>query len=422
LPEPGTNEARKRGRKGAFTQKDLTRLKIIGRFREVLAEVLERPGMRVARSFADARRLLSLGDYLSLWLLAAFHPVTRTLRGLIRASWMPRVQSEVCSRAVSAGSFSEAQALVEPALLEALFGHLCGQLPQHAPRVGSPLRAASRQRWLVRDSSLFPALPRMSWAFFGAGRAGVSSAVRLHITFELLRDAPTQASITPGKSCERAVLREDLEPGAAYIGDRYFGEHHAFLTYLSRRGCRYLIRLWDCGVRPAIEQELPLSTQDAVHGVLRQAWVRLGSSKNGTLSERLRLIQVRGCAGQDIRLVTNLPPEELSAADAALLYKERWQVEYFFRWLKCLLGDGQWHWLAESPKGVAIQLYTTLIASVLLQLDIGRRPSKRIWEMMRWHMAGMMDEQTLKRLIARQLACEAAERQRRIAKKSIFSA
>ena len=72
-------------------------------------------------------------------------------------------------------------------------------------------------------------------------------------------------------------------------------------------------------------------------------------------------------------LVTNLGVAELSGADVALLYKQRWQVEVFFRWLKCILGNR--HWLAESSRGVALQLYLALIAALLLQLYTGQRPN-----------------------------------------------
>jgi hypothetical protein len=111
---------------------------------------------------------------------------------------------------------------------------------------------------------------------------------------------------------------------------------------------------------------------------------------------------------KSLHLATNRRPEELSAADAALLYKKRWQVEYFFRWVKCLLGCG--HWLAESPRGVAIQLYLALIGAMLLQLDLGRRPSKRVWELLQWHLVGMLDDATLAQELSRQLTAE--ERQR----------
>ena len=55
--------------------------------------------------------------------------------------------------------------------------------------------------------------------------------------------------------------------------------------------------------------------------------MRLGSKKNRTQSERLRYIWLRGITGQILHLVTNLPPEKLRAADAALLYKKRWPFD-----------------------------------------------------------------------------------------------
>ena len=412
MPAPHTNQGKKK-KAPAFREEDLARLKVIRRFRTVLAEVVTAPEA-VHRSFADPKRRLELGDYLSLFLLALFNPVTRTVRGLVQASRMPKVQRGVCGHRVSAASFSEAQALVEPAWLEKLFLHLVGQLPELAPRTP----AVGAQRWLARDSSLLAALPRMAWALYGGGCAGTANAVRLHVSFDLGKDAPAQVRFTTGKACERAALRADLQPGDGYVGDRYFGEHYAFFTYLSRHGCRYLIRLLDRGVAPTVEETLPVTAEDAAHGVQRQAWVRLGSEASGTLSERLRLVWVQGCNDQELLLVTNLPPTDLSAAEAALLYKERWQVEYFFRWIKCLLAEGQWHWLAESPPGVAIQLYLTLIAAVLLQLDFGRRPSKRVWELLRWYLVGMVDEDTLAQLLADQLAHEARLRAQRAAKKS----
>jgi IS4 transposase len=44
----------------------------------------------------------------------------------------------------------------------------------------------------------------------------------------------------------------------------------------------------------------------------------------------------------------------LSAALVSQLYRQRWKIELFFRWVKCILGCG--HWLAESERGVTIQI------------------------------------------------------------------
>jgi hypothetical protein len=390
---------------GNLTEKDLSSLALLGRFRAALADVMDKGAVVTHRSFADSKRRLAVGDYLSLFLLGLFNPVARTLRGIVQASGLPEVRQKIGVPKVSLGSFSEAQDLVDPALLELVFASLAEQLPE----TGELAPALRWKRWQARDGSLFAALPRMAWALYGGGREGfLNNAVRLHVSFDLLKDAPASVQITPGKKCERATLRAEIEikPGGAYVGDRYFGEHYGFFGQLSARHCSYLIRLLDRGAEPTVEEEIPVSAPDLQNGVLRQAWVRLGNARSR--SERLRYIWVRGITGEILHLATNLPPEELSAADAALLYKKRWQVEYFFRWLKCLMGCG--HWLAESPRGVAIQLYLALIGAMLLQLDLGRRPSKRVWELLQWHQIGMLDDATLAQELSRQLAAE--ERQR----------
>ena len=76
------------------------------------------------------------------------------------------------------------------------------------------------------------------------------------------------------------------------------------------------------------------------------------------------------------------------------------------------------HWLAESPRGVAVQLYLALIGALLLQLDLGRRPSKRIWELLQWRLLGMMDEETIERQLLAQHAADERRREAAQRKKS----
>lgn len=393
--------------------KDLKSLQVLRRFREILEEVLCAHPEWVHRSFDDPKRRLLLGDYLCLFLLALFNPVARSLRALAKASRWPKLQKMFGLGPVSLGSFSEAQHLVHPDLLE----HLFRELAQELPNLQNLPRQLRQLQWLARDGSLFAALPRMTWALYGGGDASaVNNAVRMHLSFDLLKDGPAQATVTVGKSCERATLREDLQPGGAYVGDRHFAGSYNFLNLLSRKGCRYLIRHRDYGLEPDVEEELPVSAAEQAAGIERQAWVRLGRMKRGNLTARLRMIWLQGVNGEPMELLTNLAPEDLGAADAALLYKHRWQIEYFFRWIKCLLGCG--HWLAESQQGVTNQLYLALIGAVLLQLDLGRRPSKRIFELFQAYLMGWVGEEDLPQLLKEQLASEEAARQRKAAKKS----
>jgi hypothetical protein len=356
-----------------LSEKDLGHWKLLRSFRQHLEAVFGTDGLD------NDRRELQAADYLSLFLFGLLNPVAQTLRGLAEASLLQRVQQEVCSRAVPRATFSEAQHVLEPALLERLFGQLSAQIPSDGvePRL-------EQWQWLARDGSLFRALPRMAWALHGAGAKGAPNrAVRLHLSLHVLEDKPVQAAVRPGRDCERAVWESQLEKGAGYIGDRYFGENYQLFQRLQRQGCAFVIRLLDAAVI-CIEEELPLSAADQAAGVVRQAWAHLGCQPRYR-SMRLRLVWIK-TPQQTLVLATNLCPQALAAELVGELYRKRWRIELFFRWVKCILGCG--HWLAESRQGVTLQIYLALIAALLLQLYTGRRPTKRMMELIRFYLMG----------------------------------
>jgi IS4 transposase len=89
----------------------------------------------------------------------------------------------------------------------------------------------------------------------------------------------------------------------------------------------------------------------------------------------------------------------LPASTIAELYKRRWQIELFFKWIKMILNCR--HWLAESPEGVEIQIYCVLIASLLLMLWTGQRPNKRMVESLRHYWMGLATAEDLVILLQR---------------------
>lgn len=387
-----------------FSEKDCRQWNLLKAFRKALVRRVK--PAKLHPSWSDPRRKNSYVDYLSTFLFALFNPALRTVRALSAASQLPRVQCEVSGGSISLGSFSEAQHLLEPLLLQQVFGDLAAQVGSEPP---SDVRQAW-QGWFARDSSLFAALPRMSWALYGGGRAGAANnAVRLHLSLHLLEDKPVQAQITTGKVCERKAWKEIWEKGAAYVGDRYFGENHRLLGELEQAGCRYVLRLREESLI-GVEEELVVTEADKAAGVQRQAWARLGCRQRRSV--RVRVIWISMADGETLRLVTNVPPAELSAAEVGLLYRRRWQIECFFRWVKCLLGCR--HWLAESPEGVSVQLYLALIAAVLFQLHTGRRPNKRMLELFQLHQLGWASTKDLIEGLQREQEREA----KRKAKKS----
>jgi hypothetical protein len=370
-----------------LSEKELQHWKLLRAFQERLESVFDQHCFHP--SWQDPKRRLAAADYLSLFFFGLLNPVTHTLRGLTAASRLERVQREVCRQQISRSSFSEAQHLLDPALLETVLDNLAREVPTAAP-------ADARLKdwaWQARDGSLFRALPRMTWALYGAGKKGAPNrAVRLHLSLHLLEDKPVRAAVRRGRDCERAVWEGQLEKAAGYVGDRYFGQNYELLGRLEAKGCAYVIRLMDQAIIQ-VEEELPVSPADQAAGVVRQAWATLGS-KARSRSRPVRVVWVQG-EETTLVLVTNLGAEALPAELVSLLYRKRWQIELYFRWIKCVLGCG--HWMAESPRGATIQIYLALIASVLLQLYVGRRPTKRMMELVRFYLMGWATGEELSR-------------------------
>jgi hypothetical protein len=386
-----------------LSQGDLGRWKRVEDFRQALAAAAQ--DYPLDRSFSDPARLLSYADYLSLFLFGLLNPVVRTMRGLCAATHLDRMQRNICQRPVNPGSFSATQHLLDPELLEKIFLDLSAKLP--TPRSGDPRLAT--QKWLAHDATLWRALPRMSWALYGAGRRGDSRGVKLHLSFHLLKDTPERATVRRAKDCERKVWQEHWEQGQGYIGDRYFAEDYGLLGKLQTKRCVYVLRLREQAVIH-VEEELAVSPADGEAGVVRQVWARLGAREK-TRSVRVRLVWVQA-DGQQLLLVTNLSPDALPAELVSLLYRRRWQVELFFRWIKCILNCR--HWLAESERGVTLQIYLALIAAVLLQLYIGKRPTRRMMELIQFYLLGVASLKELTSGLHRQFQQLAAQNKKHV--------
>ncbi len=220
----------------------------------------------------------------------------------------------------------------------------------------------------------------MAWAFWRS-QGKNQNAVRLHVEFDLAKGRPVRTELTPAKACEQAWWRRCAQPGCLYIGDRNYAGHYALLQELMDRQVDWIVRLHG-DTRCVVEREATLSAADRAANVVWAGTVRLGVKGDGPCC---RVIQVLG-EDETILIATTCSAKEAPPELVAELYRHRWQVELFFRWLKCILGCR--HWLAESPQGVAMQGYLALIAAQLLMLYSGRRPGKRQMELIQFYLMG----------------------------------
>jgi len=373
--------------KPEVAEPDLHHWRILEVFTAVLEEVFATA--KLHPTFDDPRRELGYAPYLSLFLFGLFNPVVESMRGLCSISRLPKVQAAIGCGRVSLGSFSETQAVLDPDLLQEVFSRLYQRVRTAGEARDARLAAL---QVVIEDGSLWRALPRMAWAEYGGGRNGDAKGVRLHLRFHLVDDKPLQAKITPGKGCERQALRQMCVAGQTNVGDRYYGEDYQLFQEVDQAGAFFVFRI-KAGAVVRVEAELPLSPADQAAGVVRQAWVRLGAR---TKSMRLRLVEIKS-AEHHLLLVTNLPPASAEAELIGLIYRRRWAIELFFRWIKCILGCR--HFFAESAQGVALQMYLALIASLLFQLYTGRRPGKRIMELIQFYQLGWASAAELQTLL-----------------------
>ena len=365
-------------KKGKIKESDLRHWKVLEVFLEALAPVISKA--RRHPTFADPRRQLDDVTYLALFLFSLFNPVVESLRGLCALTGLKKAQKRFGCGPISLGSLSEIQHVIDPDLLKRVFENLSEQVqPGHKndPRL-------RHLELIAQDGSLWSALPRMAWAEYGVGRHGNSNGVRLHLRFNILKDCPVDAQVSPGKACEARALREMLVPGQTNVGDRYYGQDYRLFEQIDHARAFFVFRINDRAV-VHWEEELELSQADRAAGVVRHGWVRLGRTDK-VRTGRLRLVEVKREGGRNLLLLTNHTAEAVPAELVSLIYRRRWSIELFFHWIKCIFGCR--HFLAESENGVALEIYLALIASLILRIGIGHRPNKRTMELIRYYLMG----------------------------------
>jgi hypothetical protein len=340
-----------------------------------------------ARDKAGNRQLF-FDQYAGLLLLTFFSPIVTSLRALQQASGLAKVQKLLGCQRAALGSLSEAGRVFDPALLRLIVGDLARQaLPLAQGREAEALRGLT-----AVDGTVMAALPKMAWALWRTDER----ALKMHLQFDVLKGVPTDATVTSANGSESEELRATLQADRLYVVDRGYAEYQLFQDIIDAKSS-FIGRIRDNAVWTVIE-ERPVSVAARADGVQSDRVVHLGCAKSGAVFKQpLRVVQVdtgkTDSQGRPEVLLLATDRLDLDAELVALGYRFRWAVELFFRWFKCILGCR--HLLATSRDGVTIQLYVGLIASLLISLWTGKKPTKRTLEMLQFYFAGLASEEEL---------------------------
>jgi hypothetical protein len=352
-----------------------------------------------ARDHAGNRQLF-FDQYSALLLLYFFNPVLTSLRAIQQASALDKVQKLLGVRRTSLGSLSEASGVFAAEPLRRIVHELAEQtLPLQHGRDAEALRGLT-----AVDGTVLRALPHMAWALWTDEQ---HRAAKLHLHFEVLKGVPVEATLTPAACSEPEQLRATLQPGRLYVIDRGYADYQLFRDILDA-GSSFVARIKD-NAAFTVAEERPLSAAAVQAGVIRDVLLdKLGTDHHKDVIGRrvVRLVIVRRTKPdgslEELWLVTDRL--KLAAELVALAYRYRWSIELFFRWFKCILGCR--HLLATDANGVAIQVYVALIASLLIVLWTGRKPTKRTWEMIQLYLLGWASLEELEHYLANLQAAE----------------
>jgi len=198
------------------------------------------------------------------------------------------------------------------------------------------------------------------WATFSAGVCGAKA----HIIYDPDADQPLYLMVTPSNVNDiTAAKAMPIEAGATYVFDLGYYDY-GWWAELDQAGCRIVTRL-KSNTPFIVVEDRPVSPGSSVlsdrTGYLPK---RLAASRQNPMAGLVREIRVMIETGKVLRIFTN--DLEASAQEIADLYKRRWAIELFFRWVKQTLKIG--HFLGTSENAVRIQITVALIAFLLLRL------------------------------------------------------
>jgi hypothetical protein len=365
--------------------------------------------LRRLRAHRDCpNRKLHFDEYAAYVLLYFFNPIVTSMRGLQQVSTLRKIQRKLGLPRFSLGSFSEARNVFDPALLVPLIE----QLAAEAGDLGNHPKLSALDKVLTAvDGTLLDALPKMVWALWLDDE---HRAAKMHLEYRILEGVAASATVTEGNGNERTALRERLSAGKLYVLDAGYAEY-ALLAAIADAKSSFVVRVRTNAVYEVVEERAVSASAQKACVVRRDLLVRLGCADTPALHDRtVRLVELRvrdeqvllgrkrRCRRPDRKTKTHRKPKaeytvlvvtdllDLDAELVAEIYRSRWQIELFFRWFKVVLGAE--HLLAHSRNGVTLMVYCALIASLLLTLWTGSKPTKRTFEMICLFLAGWADE------------------------------
>lgn len=339
---------------------------------------------------AHGNRTLFYDQLVVAHLLAFFNTSVKGLRTIEDVFESRTVQRNLKMPRVPKSTLSDAHRVFDPELLKPVIQRLKNKMPA---TIHDPKLAEVVEDLIAVDGTFFSVAPRVLWALHGRPNdpdaPPTRGAFRADVHFDVVRGVPEQVIVSDGRLAEQTSLARCLESGKLYIMDRAYQGFDLYADIVEAES-DFVVRMREAMATQCVAVQ-PLSAEDVAAGVIRDEHVSFPSDRAKRLRGQLmRVVEFEFVDrhGQPctVRLLTNRL--DLPAETIVLIYRYRWQVELFFRWLKCLVNLR--HFFSESKNGTTLQIYVAVIATLLLALKTNARPNKYDFNLVELVITGLI--------------------------------
>lgn len=302
---------------------------------------------------------LYMASFMKLLLFAKLHEI-ESLRALSDAVFSEELQRTTGLESISFSQLGRRINTIPTEFFQPLFLDLVSQIHQ---KTNFQMRRKITTPLKIIDSSTLPLnLTNHKWAEFRKTKSGVKLHLRL-VFMEKGLSYPDKAVLTNAIEHDRGQLEifvDDKE--CMYVFDRGYLDYERF-DRMTDDGYFFVSRLRKNAVVRVLES---FSVHEG-SAVLSDEMVVIVTTQNRS-ENVFRLIKLLDTKGNELHLLTNR--FDIDADEIAEIYKSRWAIELFFKWMKQHLNIKKFY--GHSEQAIHNQVYVAMIVyclNVLVQLN-----------------------------------------------------
>ena len=232
-----------------------------------------------------------------------------------------------------------------------LFSKCIAMSPKHKFRFKNPLH-------ILDSSTVTLCLSAFPWAKYSKTKG----ALKMHTLLDQRGGLPSFMVVTPGKDSDIKIAKQSdlpLCPGSILVADRAYVDFRWY-NELNARGVFFVIRVKDNLKYKVLTNRMQLQKKKTISD---KKILMAAARTSANYPHPLRLIKLQVKGEKPVLLITN--NFKLAASTITQIYKARWDIEKFFRWIKQNLKIKTF--LGTSENAVLIQIWTALIYYLLLK-------------------------------------------------------